>query len=110
MLRRAAENFTCNPQHGRKERTMITRRKVLLGSMAAGAAAILPSGWLLAEASQPSTRVNFPVPSGACDCHTHIFGDPRRVPWFAGRTHHPEPPPQAETRELHRRVPMDAVV
>jgi len=89
---------------------MITRRKVLVGSMAAGAAAILPSRWLMAKASQPSTPVNFSVPSGACDCHTHIFGDPRRFPWFAGRTYTPESASVAEMRALHRALHMDRVV
>src|SRR5690348_9627862 len=89
---------------------MITRRKVLLGSMAAGVAAILPSTWLMARASQPSTPVNFAVPANACDCHTHIFGDPQRFPWFAGRTYTPESASVAEMRALHRALHMDRVV
>jgi predicted TIM-barrel fold metal-dependent hydrolase len=89
---------------------MITRREVLLGSMAAGAAAILPSGSLMAKASQPSTPASFAVPSGACDCHTHIFGDPQRFPWFAGRTYTPESASVAEMRALHRALHMDRVV
>lgn len=89
---------------------MITRRKVLLGSMAAGAAAILPSEFLMSKASQPSTPVNFAVPSGACDCHTHIFGDPQRFPWYAGRTYTPESASVAEMRALHRALHMDRVV
>src|ERR1700758_4164888 len=89
---------------------MITRRKVLIGSMAAGAAAILPSKSLIAKASQPSTPVNFALPSGACDCHTHIFGDPQRFPWFGGRTYTPESASVAEMRSLHRALHMDRVV
>ena len=89
---------------------MITRRKVLLGSMAAGAAAIWPSEFLMAKASQASTPVNFSVPSGACDCHTHIFGDPRQFPWFGGRTYTPESASVAEMRALHRALHMDRVV
>lgn len=89
---------------------MITRRNVLLGSMAAGAAAILPSKFLLSKASQPSTPVDFAVPSGACDCHTHVFGDPRQFPWFAGRTYTPESASVAEMRALHRALHMDRVV
>jgi predicted TIM-barrel fold metal-dependent hydrolase len=89
---------------------MITRRKVLLGSIAAGAAAVLPSKLMLARASQPSTPVNFPVPPGACDCHTHIFGDPHQFPWFAGRTYTPESASVAEMRSLHRALHMDRVV
>src|SRR5260370_2163260 len=78
--------------------------------MEAGAAAILPSRWVMAKASQPSTPVNFSVPSGACDCHTHIFGDPQRFPWFAGRTYTPESASVAEMRALHRALHMDRVV
>jgi predicted TIM-barrel fold metal-dependent hydrolase len=89
---------------------MITRRKVLLGSMAAGAAAILPAKFLMAGASQPATPVNFAVPPGACDCHTHIFGDARQFPWFSGRTYTPEPASVAEMRALHRTLHMDRVV
>src|SRR4029077_14851914 len=89
---------------------MTTRRKVLLGSMAAGAAAIWPSEFLMAKASQPSTPVNFSVPSGACDCHTHIFGDPGQFPWFGGRTYTPESASVAEMRALHRALHMDRVV
>jgi predicted TIM-barrel fold metal-dependent hydrolase len=89
---------------------MITRRKVLTGSMAAGAAAILPSKLLMAKASQPSTPVNFAMPSGACDCHTHIFGDPQRFPWFGGRTYTPESASVAEMRSLHRALHIDRVV
>ena len=28
--------------------------------------------------------VNFDVPAGACDCHTHIFSEPEKFPFFAG--------------------------
>ena len=110
MLPRTAQNFTCSPHYRGRERTMITRRKVMLGSMAAGAAVILPSEFLMSRASQPSTPVNFAVPSGACDCHTHIFGDPREFPWFAGRTYTPESASVAEMLALHRALHMDRVV
>lgn len=90
---------------------MITRREVLLGSMAAGAAALLRSAeFLMAGAAQPATPVNFAVPAGACDCHTHIFGDPRRFPWFAGRTYTPESASVAEMRRLHRALHTARVV
>ena len=47
---------------------MATRRQMLL----AAAAASLAPRFALAKASQPATAVNFEVPVGACDCHTHI--------------------------------------
>ena len=89
---------------------MITRRKILLGSMAAGAAAIWPPKLLMSKASQPSTPVDFAVPPNACDCHTHIFGDPHQFPFFSGRTYTPEPASVAEMRALHRALRMDRVV
>lgn len=90
---------------------MISRRKVLLGSTAAGTAALLERvNSLLAGASQPSTPVNFALPMGACDCHTHIFGDPRHFPFWTGRTYTPEPASINEMRALHRALHMDRVV
>ena len=52
---------------------MTTRRDVLLGAIAASA--LSRAEWAGAAPSQPSTPVNFAVPPGACDCHTHIHGD-----------------------------------
>src|SRR6266403_1333737 len=58
---------------------MLSRREVLIGAAAAGAAALVRGGTTaLASASQPSTPVNFDVPPGACDTHTHVFGDRQR--------------------------------
>jgi hypothetical protein len=62
---------------------MLTRRDVLLGAIAAGV--IMRTRTVLAKAAQPATRVNFDVPAGACDCHTHIHGDPEKFPFFPGR-------------------------
>ena len=53
---------------------MIGRREFVLGATAAGVAMQPRLGY--AKASQPATNVNFDVPAGACDCHTHIHGDP----------------------------------
>jgi predicted TIM-barrel fold metal-dependent hydrolase len=89
---------------------VITRREMMLGSMAAGAAALLGSKSLVAGASQPSTPVNFEVPAGACDCHTHIFGDPRKFPFWSGRTYTPEPALVPEMRALHRALHTARVV
>ena len=71
---------------------MLSRREVLIGAAAASAAALIrPARIVLASASQPSTPVNFEVPAGACDCHTHIFGDPQRFPYTPARVYTPEP-------------------
>ena len=61
---------------------MLTRRDILVGAMAAGALMRTRTG--LATASQPATLVNFEVPAGACDCHTHIHGDPAQSPSLRG--------------------------
>ena len=89
---------------------MITRRKILLRSMAAGAAALLPPKLLMSKAAQPATPVDFAVPADACFCHTHIFVDPVRVPWFAGRRYTPESASVDEIRALHRALQIDRVV
>jgi len=78
---------------------MISRRELLL-QMAA----------LLATASQPRTPINFEVPPSACDCHTHIFGDPIRFPMTPSRVYTPEPALADEMRTLHRALHMDRVV
>ena len=66
---------------------MLTRRHILLASIAAGVT--MPNRTVLAKAAQPSTPVNFDIPAGACDCHTHIHGDPEKFPFFAGRVYTP---------------------
>ena len=63
-----------------------------------------------ATASQPSTPVNFHVPAGACDCHTHIHGDPAKFPFFAGRVYTPEPASPEEMSALHKALHIERVV
>jgi predicted TIM-barrel fold metal-dependent hydrolase len=87
---------------------MPTRRGVMLGTMATGLA--MHASALLAKASQPEASVNFDVPGGACDCHTHIIGDPATFPFFAGRTYTPETALPEEMAALHRRLHMERVV
>ena len=86
---------------------MTTRRDVL-GALAASALA--RAGSAFAEPSQPSTPVNFPIPQGACDCHTHIHGDPSIFPWFAGRVYTPELASPEEMKALHKALHMQRVV
>jgi predicted TIM-barrel fold metal-dependent hydrolase len=90
---------------------MLTRREVLIGAAAAGAAAVVRGGsTVFANASQPSTPVNFDVPAGACDTHTHVFGDPQRFLFAAMRAYTPEPASVAEMRALHSALHTDRVV
>src|SRR4051794_27901454 len=81
---------------------MLTRRDILVRAAAAGAA--------FAKASQPSTPVSFDVPAHACDCHTHIFGDPAKYPLWSGRGYTPEPASTAEMAALHKALHIERVV
>ena len=87
---------------------MITRREFALSTAAAGA--LLHSPFSFAKASQPSTAVKFDVPAGACDCHTHIHGDPAKFPWFAGRVYTPEMALPEEMSVLHKALKIQRVV
>src|ERR1700748_2060402 len=86
---------------------MLNRRHLLLTSVAAGVT--MSSRPVLAKASQPSTPVNFDVPAGACDCHTHIH-DPAKFPFFAGRVYTPEPASPEEMAALHKALHIERVV
>jgi predicted TIM-barrel fold metal-dependent hydrolase len=68
-----------------------------------------PVACLFAAASQPGTALNFKVPSGSCDCHTHIF-DPERFPFAPTRTYTPEPATVLELEQMHRTLHLDRVV
>jgi predicted TIM-barrel fold metal-dependent hydrolase len=87
---------------------MPTRRALLLGATAMGLA--MRAGSALAKAPQPATAVNFDVPAGACDSHTHIFGDPEKFPFFAGRVYTPEPASPEEMAALHKSLHLERVV
>jgi hypothetical protein len=87
---------------------MLTRRELLIGAIAAGATMHIRTGF--AKASQPATPVNFDVPAGACDCHTHIHGDPEKFPYFGGRVYTPETALPEEMAALHRALRIKRVV
>ena len=90
---------------------MLSRRDVIVGGLAAGAAAILSRNELThAAAPQPRTKVTFDVPSGATDCAVHVFGDPKRYPYWEGRTYTPEPATVAELRQFLQALRLDRVV
>jgi predicted TIM-barrel fold metal-dependent hydrolase len=63
-----------------------------------------------AKASQPATPVNFDVPAHACDCHTHIFGDPKTFPYSPNRRYTPETALPTEMEALHRKLHVERVV
>jgi len=87
---------------------MLTGRGIMLGSIAAGVT--MPNRNALAAAAQPSTPVNFDVPAGACDCHTHIHGDPAKFPFFSGRVYTPELASPEEMTALHKALHIERVV
>jgi predicted TIM-barrel fold metal-dependent hydrolase len=80
----------------------------MLGVLAAGAFMRPPT--LEAQASQPVTPVNFAVPAGACDCHIHIYGDPKAFPFFAGRVYTPEVALPEHVAALHKALGIQRVV
>jgi predicted TIM-barrel fold metal-dependent hydrolase len=88
----------------------ITRRNFVKHAVVLAAATSAGSRRAAASAAQPSTPVRFKVPPGACDCHTHVFGDPARFPFAAGRTYTPEPASIDEMRKLHRALHTARVV
>src|SRR2546428_12819781 len=87
---------------------MLTRREALAEPIATGA--IMRARTSLAKASQSATPVNFDVPAGACDCHTHIHGDPEKFPFFSGRTYTPEMALPEEMAALHKALHIQRVV
>jgi predicted TIM-barrel fold metal-dependent hydrolase len=87
---------------------MLTRRATLAGAIGAGVLA--RAGNIFAAAAQPSTPVNFDVPADACDCHTHIFGDPAKFQLSPNRVYTPETASPEEQAALHRALHIKRVV
>jgi predicted TIM-barrel fold metal-dependent hydrolase len=79
---------------------MLTRREVLA----------LSAGTLFAKGIHPFTPITFAVPSDACDCHTHIIGDPAKFPFTPARVYTPEPASPQEMAALHKALHMKRVV
>jgi predicted TIM-barrel fold metal-dependent hydrolase len=61
-------------------------------------------------AAQPGTPIAFDVPEGACDCLTHIFGDPVEFPMSPGRTYTPPPASVAEILSMLAALHFSRVV
>jgi predicted TIM-barrel fold metal-dependent hydrolase len=90
---------------------MLSRRELLVSGLMAGASAVFRRGGTAhATAAQPSTKVSFDVPPGATDCAVHVFGDPKRHPFWEGRTYTPEPATVGELRQVMRALRVDRVV
>jgi predicted TIM-barrel fold metal-dependent hydrolase len=85
---------------------MLTRRDLLIGAVAGAAITRIPAAF--AKASQPATKVNFEVPAGACDCHTHIHAP--QFPFFSGRVYTPDMAMPEEMDSLHKALRVQRVV
>ena len=81
---------------------------MMLASIAAGV--LMNNRTAAAKAAQPATPVNFDIPAGACDCHTHIHPDSEKFPFFAGRVYTPELASPEEMTALHKALNMERVV
>ena len=55
-------------------------------------------------------KVNFAVPTGACDSHTHIFGDPKQFPFAAKRGYTPKPALPSDMKAMMAGLGMERVV
>lgn len=90
---------------------MLSRREVLGAGLMAGASAVLVrDDDVHATASQPRTKISFHVPPGATDCAVHIYNDPKRHPFWEGRTYTPEPATVPELEQVMRALGLDRVV
>src|SRR5678815_3783789 len=90
---------------------MFSRRDLLLGLAATGAVATERRVAAVPDTDVPAPApINFRVPSGACDCHVHVFCDPRQFPLYPDRPYTPPPAPIEELRRVLRALHMDRVV
>jgi predicted TIM-barrel fold metal-dependent hydrolase len=89
---------------------MPSRRDALIGAAVAGAAVLARRAASVFATASQATPPAFAVPAGACDCHTHVFGDPGRFPFASPRAYTPGPARVEELRALHRGLRMDRVV
>jgi predicted TIM-barrel fold metal-dependent hydrolase len=60
--------------------------------------------------SPSMTPVDFEVPNGACDCHTHIHGDPDDFPFSPARVYTPERALPGGLAALHSSLGIQRVV
>jgi predicted TIM-barrel fold metal-dependent hydrolase len=89
---------------------MFSRRAAI--KLTGAATALAMTGTAAAAASAPTvkTPVNFKVPSGACDCHVHVFPDPAKFPFWSGRGYTPPVAAAADLLALQHALHLDRVV
>jgi predicted TIM-barrel fold metal-dependent hydrolase len=88
---------------------LLTRREVLVGGVMAGVSGLVNGRAVSATASQPQTKVTFEVPPRATDCAVHVY-EPKRFPYWEGRSYTPEPATLAELRQLLQTLKLERVV
>ena len=76
----------------------MTRRQLLFGTAAAV---------LLRPRRAAASEIAFAVPAGACDCHTHVFDDAARFPFWRDRTYTPPEAAIADWQAIHRTLRTD---
>ncbi|MBK1660931.1 amidohydrolase family protein [Paracraurococcus ruber] len=84
----------------------MTTRRSIMQAAALGAAGLAAGPARAAGRTAPA----FEVPAGACDCHVHVFPDPARFPFFAGRTYTPPVATADDLLRLQRDLKLDRVV
>jgi predicted TIM-barrel fold metal-dependent hydrolase len=67
----------------------------------------MPSAAILGVTHTP---VDFDVPAGASDCHTHVFGPGTAYPYWAGRVYTPGDASVSDLNALHEALKIDRVV
>lgn len=67
--------------------------------------------WETRGGFDPDTRTpQLEPPSGACDCHVHIFGPADRFPFVPSRLQRAYEAPKAALESMHRKIGMDRCV
>jgi predicted TIM-barrel fold metal-dependent hydrolase len=93
-----------------REHAMLTRRRLLTSTAAAGASfVILRAGTTHAAAPTVRTAIDFEIPRGACDCHVHVF-DPERFPYANERVYTPPTASLEDLRDLQMALRFERVV
>jgi predicted TIM-barrel fold metal-dependent hydrolase len=85
---------------------VLSRRKIIGGLIGAGAIVRAP----FSTARNTASAIDFEVPAGACDCHTHIIGDYHRFPLSTARTYTPPLALPLQLSQLHQKLGVQRVV
>src|SRR4051794_16301064 len=110
--RSASLAIPCSTKHGNSGGTMLSRRESLQLAGAAAAASLGGASFARAQSASSTvkTSVNFDVPAGAVDSHTHVFPDPQKFPFWSGRAYTPPVATADDLLALQKSLHMDHVV